>query len=124
MKRRTLIQIIVVTVLSVLAMFLAPFLILRVRSSDQVGLMATFYYWIDPLLVAAVGIYAGGGLKSRWYLLLIPTALYPLLTWASGLGWSASYLQVSGVFLLVGCIAAGLSYTIRWLRSTGSRKSR
>lgn len=119
MKKRAWVPAAVTAGFTLFLMLLLPLAVINWPNELALELVLILYYGVNPLFVVIVGVCAGLRPRERWYLPVIPAALYPFLSALLFRALELSYFQAAAVYLVLG--AASLGAAVLFSRLQGRR---
>lgn len=118
MKKQPLIRLGVLAGLSLIVMLAVPAAVINLTPADAaMSVCILLFYFVNPFFVLFVGVYAGrkeNKEKLMWAAPVIPAAVYLFSSWGLFEFGELSFLQTSGIYLLIGFAAlAGSAFMKR-----------
>ena len=96
---------------------LIPFLAVQFAGMNGMAVCLLLFFAADPLVCAVVGVLAGTALRRLWWLPLCAAAAMPLCFWLCVWELIPELLIYSGLYLLIGCVAMGVTLFFKFRKS-------
>lgn len=84
-----------------------------VRSDAAMAVCFLLFFAVDPLIAALVGAAAGKDLRARWFLPLIPAALFLVGAWVVFDPGEPAFVRYAAVYLAIGLVSMLVAAWIR-----------
>lgn len=104
---------IITTIISLLANFLVPFIIINyLLSADALGVLLILLITLNPIVALGIGIASGWSKKIEWYLPLINSIIF-IISISIITGFDITYILAGLIYFVIGIIAALITKSVK-----------